>query len=118
MSTPAPGRSPRRLRGTTATRVEAPAGTGNSGPTNIRTRIVGARTGVLADFVVAVVRFLTIAGAAAARVGSRVAAVVTPLGWVMLGVIPAAFAFGYGLGWIELVVVGWAGVVLVVIAAL
>ncbi|MEO5535162.1 MAG: DUF58 domain-containing protein [Pseudolysinimonas sp.] len=118
MSTPAPGRSARRPRTASAIRAEPPVGTGVSGPTNIRSRIVGARTGVLADFVVAVVRFLTIAGALAARIGSRVTAVVTPLGWVMVGVIPAAFAFGYGLGWLELVVVGWAGVVLVVIAAL
>jgi uncharacterized protein (DUF58 family) len=35
----------------------------------------------------------------------------------MLGVIPAALGFGYLLGWVELVVVGWAGVALAVIAA-
>jgi uncharacterized protein (DUF58 family) len=51
-------------------------------------------------------------------VGGRIAAVVTPLGWVMLGVIPIALIAGYSLGWLELVVVGWAGVVLAVVAAI
>lgn len=92
--------------------------TGAAGLANTRTRLVGARTGVLADAVVAVVRFLALAAAATSRVAGRVAAVVTPLGWVMLAVIPAAFLAGYTLGWLELVVVGWAGVVLAVIAAL
>ena len=47
----------------------------------------------------------------------RIAAVITPLGWVMLGVIPVSLLVGYRLGWIELVAVGWACVVLVVVAA-
>jgi uncharacterized protein (DUF58 family) len=47
-----------------------------------------------------------------------VSAVVTPLGWIMLAVVPLAFGFGYGFGWLELVVVAWAGVVLVIIAAI
>ncbi len=78
---------------------------------------MGARTGVLADAVVAVVQFVAGAGAAAGRVGARIAAVVTPLGWVMLGVVPAAFLAGYAFGWVELVVVAWAGAVLAVVAA-
>ena len=112
-----PTRSRRGARITTATRAESLTGTGTAGLTNARTRIVGARTGALADLVVAIVRFFALAGASLARLGSRIAAVVTPLGWVMLGVIPAAFVAGYTLGWVELVVVGWAGVVLAVIAA-
>lgn len=114
-------RAPRRRPGprvTTATRAEAAAAAGAPGLSNTRARIVGARTGVLADAVVAVVRWLSAAGATAARVGGRVASVVTPLGWVMLAVVPAAFVAGYGLGWLELVVVGWAGVVLAAIAIL
>lgn len=91
---------------------------GTAGLTNARTRIVGARTGVLADLVVAVVRFCALAGATIGRVAARAAAVVTALGWVMLAVIPAALVLGYALGWIELVVVGWAGVVLAVIAVI
>lgn len=88
------------------------------GLANARERLVGTRTGVLADAVVAVVRFAAGLGEGAGRVGGRVAAVVTPLGWVFLGLVPAAFLVGYALGWVELVVVAWAGVVLAVIAGL
>lgn len=118
MSSPRLTRSRKGPRITTATRVDPHTGAGNAGLANTRTRLVGARTGVLADAVVAVVRVLATAGAALGRIGTRVAAVVTPLGWVMLAVIPAAFVAGYALGWLELVVVAWAGVVLAVIAAL
>jgi uncharacterized protein (DUF58 family) len=91
---------------------------GTAGLTNARTRIVGARTGALADLVVAVVRFFAIAAAKLRDIGARVAAVVTPLGWVLLAVIPIAFVAGYGLGWVELVVIAWAGAVLAVVAVL
>lgn len=86
------------------------------GLANARTRIVGARTGALADLVVAIVRVFALGTAAAGRVAARAAAVVTPLGWVLLVVIPAAFGFGYALGWVELVVVAWAASVIAVIA--
>ncbi len=110
-----PSRSPRIAAANRA----APLTTdGTAGLTNTRTRIVGTRTGALADLIVAVVRFLALAWQSIARVGVRIAAVVTPLGWVMLGVIPVAFIAGYSLGWLELVVVGWAGVVLAVVAAI
>jgi uncharacterized protein (DUF58 family) len=89
-----------------------------AGLTNTRTRLVGTRTGVLADTIVAMVRAGRIVGGVLARGFGRVAAVVTPLGWVMLGVIPVSLVAGYRLGWIELVVIGWAGVVLVVVAAI
>lgn len=118
MSSPRPTRSRRGPRITTATRADSLTTTGTAGLTNARTRIVGSRTGALADLVVAVVRVFALAGASLGRAGARAAAVVTPLGWVMLGVIPASFLAGYALGWVELVVVGWAGVVLVVFAAL
>ena len=111
--------SPRAAReGTTRSRADLPTTTGAAGPTNTRTRLVGAREGVLADAVVAAVRIGTAIARSAAVVFRRVAAVVTPLGWVMLGVIPAAFGVGYGLGWLELVAVAWAGVVLVLVAVL
>jgi uncharacterized protein (DUF58 family) len=92
--------------------------TGTAGLTNTRTRIVGAREGLLADAVINVVRTATLVGQATARVAIRVAAVVTPLGWVMLGVIPLSFVAGYLLGWVELVLVAWAGLVLALIAVL
>jgi uncharacterized protein (DUF58 family) len=91
---------------------------GSAGLTNARTRLVGTRTGALADLVVAVVRFFALAGSAIGRLAARIAVVVTPLGWVLLAVTPAALGFGYGLGWVELVVVGWAGAVLALIAVI
>jgi hypothetical protein len=89
---------------------------GTPGLSNTRTRIVGARTGVLADFVVAVVRFFALAGVQVGRVARRAAAVITPLGWIMLVLIPASFGFGYALGWVELVVIGGAIAILAIIA--
>jgi uncharacterized protein (DUF58 family) len=89
---------------------------GPAGLTNARTRLVGARTGALADLVVGAVRLFALAGSAIGRVGERVAAVVTPLGWVLLALVPVAFGVGYALGWVELVVVAWAGAVLALIA--
>jgi len=110
---------PRAAReGTTRPRSDTLARTGVAGLTNTRTRLVGAREGVLADGVVTVVRIATALGRTASVAFARVAAVVTPLGWVMLGVIPLAFVFGYGLGWLELVALAWAGVVLVLVASL
>jgi uncharacterized protein (DUF58 family) len=115
-SPPGRTRSGRGPRITTATRADSLTSSGGAGLTNTRTRLVGTRTGALADLVVAVVRFVTVAGAAAARLGARAAAVVTTLGWVMTGVIPVSLVAGYVLGWTELVAVGWAGVVLAVVA--
>jgi uncharacterized protein (DUF58 family) len=89
-----------------------------AGLTNTRTRLVGARTGVLADTVIALVRVGRFVGSGVARGFARVAAVITPLGWVILALIPVALIVGYRLGWLELVVVGWASVVLVVVAAI
>jgi uncharacterized protein (DUF58 family) len=97
---------------------DALANTGLVGLSNTRTRIVGGRDGVLADAVINVVRVGTVLRAAIARLSSRIAAVVTPLGWVMLAVIPLCLAAGYLLGWTELVVVAWAGMMLALIAVL
>jgi uncharacterized protein (DUF58 family) len=55
---------------------------------------------------------------AARRVWARIAAVITVLGWVLIAVAPAALVLGYTLGWQELVVVGWATTVLLLLAAL
>jgi uncharacterized protein (DUF58 family) len=112
-------RSRRKGRSTaTAPRFDALTSTGTAGLTNTRTRIVGAREGVLADAVINIVRLSSAFGAVVGRVASRVAAVITPLGWVMLGVVPLSFVGGYLLGWIELVVVAWAGLLLALVAVL
>src|SRR5690606_31872543 len=49
---------------------------------------------------------------------ARFSAIVTPLGWSMLALVPLALALGYRLGWLELVAVAWAGLVLILVAAL
>ncbi|MFM9876435.1 MAG: DUF58 domain-containing protein [Rhodoglobus sp.] len=77
---------------------------------------MGDRTGLLADLIIAVVRFGTAIRTAFARVFGRVASVVTPLGWTIVVLIPLSLGFGYGLGWTELIVVGFAGLAMVVIA--
>lgn len=113
-----PNPVPRVPRARTGSRDDTQTRDELAGLTNTRTRLVGARTGVLADTVVALVRLGRFVGSGFARGFARVAAVVTPLGWVMLGVIPVSFIVGYRLGWLELVVAGWACVVLVAVAAL
>ncbi|NEM90437.1 DUF58 domain-containing protein [Galbitalea soli] len=80
--------------------------------------MVGTRTGPVADLVVEVVRLSGVAGRALARVAGRISNVLTPLGWAMIVVVPAAFVAGYGLGWMELVLVAWAGLVIAVVAAI
>lgn len=84
----------------------------------MRTRLVGARTGVLAESIILVVRIIALVSGVVARVARRVAAVITPLGWVMLGVVPVAFIWGYRLGWIELVAVAWGALVVALVAVL
>lgn len=105
-------------RATASGQPETGHGTSIEGLTNARTRIVGNRTGVLADAVIAVVRFSRRFNGILGSGIRRVSAVVTPLGWTMLAVVPAALGFGYGFSWTELVVAGWAGAVLAVIAAI
>lgn len=94
------------------TRPSAPALDAGSA----RSRVVGARTGVLAEFVVVLVRAVGAVRGAGGRAIARAAGVVTPLGWVALLGAPVALVAGYLLGWIELVVVGWAVVAIVVVA--
>ena len=91
MSTPRAGQRGASSRTTTAAHSDALTLTGAAGLSNTRTRIVGAREGVLADSVINIVRIAALFGAAAGRIGARIASVVTPLGWVMLGVIPLSF---------------------------
>ena len=92
--------------------------TGTVGLTNARTRIVGDRTGFLADTIITLVQFFRAIGEVFAGWFRRISAVVTPLGWSILFLVPAAFVFGYGLGWVELVAVAFAGTVLIIVATI
>jgi len=114
-------------RGRTRTGTRSRTGTGGSfdsqfssgseGLTNARTRLVGSRTGVLAEAVVAIVRFSHVVRDGIRRVAVRVSAVVTPLGWFIAVLTPVAFVAGYALGWVELIVLAWASLVLTGLAA-
>ena len=115
---PATRRSPSPHTSTASGRIDSQFTTGSQGLTNTRTRIVGQRTGFLADAVIATVRLGRAIAAVLRRCASRMASVITPLGWSMLALVPLALTFGYLLGWIELVVVGFAGVALIVIAVI
>ena len=113
--------SSRGTRGTgTSRRIDASAhaagATGAVGPSNARTRIVGSRTGPLADAVVALARLARAARRLVLALAVRAAAVVTPLGWTVLAAIPVALLAGYAIGWVELVMAGYAAVVLVAVA--
>jgi uncharacterized protein (DUF58 family) len=112
------GKSKTRASSPTASRFDAQVSTATEGLTNARTRIVGNRTGPLADALVTIVRLGTALGVVLGRAGARIGAVVTPLGWSMSIAVPLAFVFGYVLHWVELVAIAWAGVVLIVIAAI
>jgi len=90
--------------------------TGSTGLTNSRTRIVGDRTGALADLFVALIRATRAIGAGAVRVSARVRDVVTPLGWATVAAVPVAAVLGYGFGWLELAVAAWVGVILAGVA--
>ena len=90
--------------------------TGTVGLTNARTRIVGERTGMLADTIITLVRFFRAIGAIIAGWTRRISSVVTALGWSILFLVPAAFVLGYWLGWVELVTTAFAGTVLIIVA--
>ena len=107
-----------RSRSTSSSRFDTGSAATTEGITNARTRIVGNRTGAMADAIIGVVRLSRLVSERIGRALARISAVVTPLGWIMLIVVPLSFAFGYSLGWVELVAVAWAGAVLVVIAAI
>jgi uncharacterized protein (DUF58 family) len=101
-----------------ATSSAGDAFTGSEGLTNARTRIVGTRTGPLVDAVVAVVRIAHAIGGVLRTAAQRVGSVVTPIGWCVLVLVPLALWTGYTLAWVELVAVGWAAIVLLLLAAL
>lgn len=114
---PGPTRSSARSHTTSGSgRFDTDHSTGTRGLTNARTRIVGDRTGILADAIVAVVQSATALGSLARRIGSRVGSVVTPLGWALLASAPLALLAGYALGWLELVAAGWAVAAVILVA--
>ena len=86
--------------------------------TTARTRIVGARTGPVADAVVAVVRVWRTTRSVVARAIAATSSVVTPLGWVVAALVPLALLGGYAWGWQELVVAGVVGASLALVALL
>lgn len=86
--------------------------------TTARTRIVGARTGPVADAVVAIVRVWRTTRSVVARAIAATSSVVTPLGWVVAALVPLALLGGYAWGWQELVVAGVVGASLALVALL
>jgi len=115
-ATQTPSTSTRRSGSLPSKRFDVTSAAATEGLTNVRTRIVGNRTGRLADAIVTVVRVSRDFEGVIRAWTAKVSTVVTALGWSMLALVPAAFAFGYALGWMELVVVAWAGLVLLMVA--
>ena len=97
--------------------VDASFATGTRGLTNARTRLVGDRTGPVADGLVLVVRVARGVRRVTSRGVTVVSGVVTPVGWAMLVAAPVGLAAGLVLGWQELLVIGWAAVVMLLVAA-
>jgi uncharacterized protein (DUF58 family) len=111
-----PGRGPARTIVQGGSRFDQSSSTATEGLTNARTKIVGTRTGFLADAIVAVVRVGAVARTRLVRIATRISGVVTPLGWALGIATPIAFVFGYLLGWVELVTFAWACLLLILIA--
>jgi uncharacterized protein (DUF58 family) len=102
---------------TKSARFDSVYDTSTEGLTNARTKIVGNRTGFLADLLVALVRATKGIRGVISGWWARASAVVTPLGWSLAVFVPLAFFFGYLYSWLELVAVAWAVLVLVLVAA-
>lgn len=100
---------------TQGAQTDVGAGTALAPPAAVPVSVSG--DGRLAEAVAAGVRFSREAGARVARALHVVSSVVTPLGWSAGSVVGASFLFGYVLGWTELIVIGWAGLVLLVAAS-
>lgn len=85
---------------------------------NTRTRLVGSRTGFLAESIVAAVRFSRGLQGVLRTAFARAVSVITPLGWVLLALAPLTLVLGYALGWVEFVVAGYISALLLVIASI
>jgi uncharacterized protein (DUF58 family) len=108
-------RAPGRSSTQSTSRFDSSA-TSTEGLTNARTRIVGTRTGFLADVIIAIVQIAARSRGRLVRIAARIGAVVTPLGWAIGIAMPIAFIVGYSLNWIELVTFAWASLLLILIA--
>ncbi|MBH0084508.1 DUF58 domain-containing protein [Salinibacterium sp. SWN167] len=67
---------------------------------------------------VGLVRFAVLARATFSRYAKRITAVVTPVGWVVLLLVPVTLIVGYTIAWQELVVVGFALAAIALMAAI
>lgn len=105
-------------RSTDAPRRTADEVTLGSTVTTARTRIVGGRTGPLADAIVAAVRVWRTARGGTQRAVAAIASVVTPFGRVLAALVPLTLVAGYAWGWQELIVAGVVGAILALIALL
>lgn len=76
-------------------------------------RVATSTDGVLVDVILRVVRFFRAVRAGLVLAGRGIGAVVTPLGWSILGAVVVSFLGGYTLGWTELAAIAWAGLVLI-----
>jgi len=85
--------------------------------TNARTRIVGQRTGAPAELLISVVRGGKRASRALQRWARTVASVVTPLGAVIALAAGPFLYLGYRWSWSALVVLGFVGLILIMVAA-
>jgi uncharacterized protein (DUF58 family) len=93
-----------------------PGSPATEGLSNARTRIVGTRTGFLADAIIAIVQFVSTARGRLVHLAKRIGSVITPLGWAIGITMPIAFVVGYAINWIELVTFAWANLLLILIA--
>lgn len=106
-----------RAATTRSARFDTAYDTSTAGLTNARTKIVGDRTGVIAEVVIALVRVTKGLRRIISRWWVNASTVVTPLGWSATALVPLAFVCGYAFAWPELVAVAWAVLALVIVAA-
>ena len=99
------------------TKTDARFPTGTAGPTNVRARLVGDRTGPLADLLVVLVKTLAAVRRGLATARRSASAIVTPLGWTVLLVVPVGLVGGYVLGWVELLAIAVAALAMMLFAA-
>ncbi|RWZ50014.1 DUF58 domain-containing protein [Labedella phragmitis] len=76
----------------------------------------GERVGVLATAIAATVAAVSGVSSRVIAGWRRLTAVVEPLGWVIAGVVVVALLAGYVAAWTELVLIGWAGSVVLLVA--
>lgn len=83
-----------------------------------RARLVGGRSGLVADLVIALVRAVRLLQRASMTALRAASSVITALGWSLLVIAPLALLAGFAWGWLELVVAGAMVLVLILAAVL